>query len=444
MAMLDNYETKNIILYSIMSHLNYFLPYNKGTNHHEDHLTRAFLVLLKHSNTTLQQFYSYVFYTLGNSFDSFKPLHQFPLTEINFETQVGSLPEADTYVSILITNDTLIINKEIVPIERTPIYDGVIDFNSELVFFIETKPNKENVWENQLCPAKKDIPIEAELLKSVAVLEWKEIINILHRINESNITSYQDKLLINDFFELINLNFDYLNPFNDFSKCRSSYLANKRIEQILKEISFTSDKVKHHSGWGYYIELDFPEIRKIALLLHTDNTDNWKGLTVAADFGSTVSQARAFYSKIQSHKAIMDLSDFDAYCNLHLAFKNQNLVFLKSPEDCLPRYFDYWKSDVRDNFGGVLKDKLNNSYLNEYVDKGILIYNQDKQDEVTNVIMNKGYTRINICPAIYVEHYISKDEATNLDKVGKLIPHITTKMKEVLNILEHSLNGILN
>ncbi|MFV0199184.1 hypothetical protein OBK01_13425 [Empedobacter falsenii] len=427
-----------------MSHLNYFLPYNKGTDHHEDHLTRAFLVLLKHSNIALQQFYSYVFHNLGDpSTDNLKPLHQFPLTEVNFETQVGSLPEADTYVSILITNDTFEITKEIVPIERTPIYDGVIDFNGKLVFFIETKPNKNNVWENQLCPAIKDIPEESELLKNVAVLEWKEIINILHGINESNITSYHDKLLINDFFELINLNFDYLNPFNDFSKCRSSYLANKRIEQILKEISVTTEKVKHHSGWGYYIELDFPEIKKIALLLHTDNNGNWTGLTIGGDFGSTVSQARAFYTNIQSHKIITELANFNAYCNLHLAFKNQNLVFIGSPEYCLPKYFDYWKSDVWNNFGGVLKDKLNGSYLNEYVTEGILTYNQEKQDEVTNVIMNKGYTRINICPAIYIEHYISKEEAIKLDKDGKLVSYITTKMKEVLNILGNPLDEIL-
>lgn len=426
-----------------MSHLNYFLPYNKGTDHHEDHLTRAFLILLKQSNTVLQHFYSYVYYSLDNALsENLKPLHNISLTEVSFETQVGSLPVAETYVSILITNDTLAISQEIVPVNRTPIYDGVIDFNGELVFFIETKPNKDNVWEGQLSPAKKDIPEDAELLKKVAVLEWKEIINILHRINESNITLHHEKILISDFFELINLNFDYLNPFNNFSKCHSSYLAGKRIEQILKEISTISDKVKHHSGWGYYIELDFPEIKKIALLLHLDDNGNWLGLTVAADFGSTVSQARAFYTKVQSFKTIADLVEFNAYCNLHLAFKNQNLIFFKSPEYCLPRYFEYWKSDVWDNFGGIPKDKLNEYYLKEYVDEGILIYNQDKQDEVTNVIINKGYTRVNICPAIYVEHYVSKEDASKLDKDGKLVAYITTKMKEVLSILEHPLNEV--
>jgi hypothetical protein len=427
-----------------MSHLNYFLPYNKGTDHHEDHLTRAFLVLLKYSNVALQNFYSYVFHQLATEVaTNLKPLHQSTLTEVSFETQVGSLPEADIYVSILLTNENILISQEVAPVDRTAIYDGVIDFNGELVFFIETKPNKDNVWEGQLCPAKKDIPEDADLLKKVAVLEWKEIINFLLRINESNITSYHDKILIGDFFELINLNFDYLNPYNNFSKCHSSYLASKRIEQVLKEISFLPDKVKHHSGWGYYIELDFQEIRKIALRLHNDEKGNWTGLTIAADFGSTVSQARIFYTKVQSHKSITDLTEFDAYCNLHLAFKNQNLVFFKSPDKCLPKYFDYWKSDVWENFGGIPKEHLNEKYLEEYVEEGILIYDQDKKDEVDNMIMKKGYTRVNICPAIYLESYISREDAVKLDREGKLISYITTRMKEVLGVLQYPLNTIL-
>lgn len=427
-----------------MSRLNYFLPYSKGTDHHEDHLTRAFLILLKHSTTILQNFYSTVYFNLGSAAnDNMKPLHEMSFNQVGFATQVGSLPEAETYLSILITNETLQINQEIVAVDRNAIYDGTIDFNGELVFFIETKPNRANVWEGQLCPAKKDIPDDAELINKVVVLEWKEIINFLHRINENSSTLHHDKIMIGDFFELINLNFDYLNPYNDFSKCHSSYLAGKRIEQILKEIACNTDKVKYHSNWGYNIEIDFPEIKKIALLLHTDEAGNWSGLTIGTDFGSTVSQARKFYDKIDSFETITNLSDYSAHCNLHLAFKNQNLVFLASPEDSIQKYFNYWKADIWENFGGVLKEKLNSDYLNEYVREGIVIYDQDKKDEVTNVIMNKGYTRINICPALYLEHYISREDAIKWDKTGKLIAYITTKMIEVLSIVGHPLNEVI-
>jgi hypothetical protein len=109
----------------------------------------------------------------------------------------------------------------------------------------------------------------------------------------------------------------------------------------------------------------------------------------------------------------------------------------------LPKYFDYWKSDVWDNFGGIPKDQLNEKYLDEYVNEGILIYDQGKQDEVKNVILKKGYTRVNICPAIYAEHSINKEDAMKLDKDGKLISYITSRMKEVLGILGYPLNTIL-
>jgi hypothetical protein len=110
---------------------------------------------------------------------------------------------------------------------------------------------------------------------------------------------------------------------------------------------------------------------------------------------------------------------------------------------CLQEYFDYWKSDVWGNFGGVPKEQLNENYLEEYVAEGILIYDQDKKDEVDNLIMRKGYTRVNICPAIYLEHYISQEDAMKLDKEGKLISYITSRMKEVLGILDFPLNEVI-
>lgn len=425
-----------------MSHLNYFLPFYKGTDSHEDHLTRAFIVLLKYSNSALQQFYSYVYQQLER--EKLKPLHMVALTEVNFETQVGSLPEANSYVSILITNERVTIDKIIEPVDRVPIYDGVIEITDELVFFIETKPNKGNVWEEQLCPAKKDIPEDAELINKVAVLEWKEIINFLHRISENSSTPPSERLMIGDFFELINTSFDYLNPYNDFSKCHSSYLANKRIEQILREIAFQPDKVKYHYGWGYYLELEFLEIKKIALLLRTDEKGNWNELTIAADFGSTVSQARAFYQRVESYQHIEDLKEFEVRCNLHLAFRSQNLVHLQSPKGSIQKYFNYWKSDVWSNFGGIPKEKLIDEFLKEYEDEGILILDQEKLAEINNVIMSKVYQRINICPSIYVMCNISREEACRLDKQGKLTSYLRIRMKEVLTILNYPLDNLFN
>ncbi len=420
-----------------MRNLNYFFPYDKGTNNHEDHLTRAFLVLLKFSNSALKSFYTYVKEQTESS--ELKPLYQFEFKNVNFQTQVGSLPISNTYVSILITNENIEIEREIVPIERKAIYDGIIDFNNEVVFFIETKPNKNNVWENQLCPSIKDIPEDSTLIKKTIILEWKEIINFLHNINESEITLPNEKLLISDFFDLVNSHFDYLNPYNDFSKCHSNYLVSKRIDQILKEISIIQEKVKFHSGWGYYIELDFPEIKKIALLQHYDKDGIWNGLTIGADFGSTVSQAREFYTKITS---LDEIKEWSIYPNFHLAFKNQNLAFFKSPN--LDKYFNYYndKNGIWTKIRQIPKIELQN-WLNNLVNLGVLEYPNEKKEEVEAKIMNKGYTTVNLCPALYMEYYISKEDAIELDKKGKLIPLIKNEMKKILGIVDHNAKNII-
>ena len=420
-----------------MKNLNYFFPYDKGTNNHEDHLTRAFLVLLKFSPTTLKSFYSYVKTQTNNS--ELRPLHQFEFKNVTFETQVGSLPNSNTYASILITNENIEIEREIIPIDRKAIYDGVIDFNNELVFFIETKPNKNNVWENQLCPSINDIPEDSTLIKEPIILEWKEVINLLHNINESETTLPTEKLLISDFFDLVNAHFDYLNPYNDFSKCHSNYLVSKRIDQILKEISSIQDKVKFHSGWGYFIEIDFPEIKKIALLDHYDKDGNWNGLSIGTDFGSTVSQAREFYKKIES---LDDINKWSIYPNFHLAFKNQNLVFFNSPN--LKEYFKYYndKENIWTKIRQIPKVELQN-WLNNLVNIGVLDYPNEKKEEVNSKVMSKGYTTVNLCPALYMEYYISKEEAIKLDKSGKLIPLIKSEMKKILGIVDHNTENII-
>ncbi|HEY9049873.1 MAG TPA: hypothetical protein VIN08_28435 [Ohtaekwangia sp.] len=430
-----------------MSYLNYFFPYSKGTNNHEDHLTRAFLVLLKYSNSSLFYFYNYVQQQLRTKYQAhIDPLYESELSKISYQTQIKSLPEADTYVSVLITNEHLNIDQEIKPIQREAVYDGVISFNDEQVFFIETKPNKNNVWEKQLCPNEKDIPVDSgvKLVNRPAVLEWKEIINFLHRINESSISLPHEKLLINDFFDLMNTHFSYLNPYNDLSKCHTPYLANKRIEQILNKISVQPDKVKNHSGWGRYIELDFAEIKKIGLLLSYDSSgENWNGISIGAEFASTVSQARAFYTRMTSFDFAEKLSDWKIYNNFHLAFKNQNLVFLGS--GVVKEYFEYYNDqyEIRNRIKQISKQQQLHTWLSDLDQKGFVDYGNAKQQEVNSKIMNKKYTTVNVCPAIYFEYRIEKSEAMELDKDGSLIPLIKSKMNEILSILQYPLNQVV-
>ena len=40
--------------------MNAFIPYEKNNEHHEDHLTRGFLILLRYSSAVFYMFYDYL------------------------------------------------------------------------------------------------------------------------------------------------------------------------------------------------------------------------------------------------------------------------------------------------------------------------------------------------------------------------------------------------
>lgn len=419
-----------------MSHLNYFIRYDKGINHHEDHLTRAFLVLLRFSNSVLTQFNEHIKTQLSNEFSEL--FFKLNIEDVNFETQKKKLPQAYNYISILLTNQTITVKNKIKKIDRKAVYDGIINFGGDLVLFIENKPLNSKVWENQLCPAFNDIPRGSRLFNKPVIIEWKEIINILHNINNSKFSNYYEKTIINDFFEFVNINFDYLNPFNSLDKCESVYLAEKRVEQIVIEVAQNFEKVKYHRNWGHFIELEFEEVTNIALQLTVNDKNEWTELTIAVDFGSTVSQARNFYKSVKTYDKIRNAKSFKAYGNLHLAFRNTNLLYFESDESLTEKYFQYWKSGPGlESYGGIKKELLT-KLIAKYKKDGVINIDYSKDKEFKSSIISKEYSRINVCPAIYMEYKIAKLEAMKMDKSNDLVKHIREKMNEVLEIVNTS------
>lgn len=420
-----------------MNNLNYFTPFTKNSNRHEDHLTRAFLLLLKMSPNSFNYFYNY-FQFKANSKET-PPLHQLEITDLDFQTQTGSLPEVNKYFSVLITNEFVPLETEIKPSKRKAVYDGVININDEVVLFIETKPNKDHVWNGQLSPSKKDIPEESFLFSKPVILEWKEIINQLHRINNSITCLLHERHLLSDFFELVNNSFSYLNPYDDFSKCITPYLYNQRVKGLLEGIQPDHSKIKHHKGWGNYIELDIPEVKKIGLLNHYDKeTNGWIGISITLDFGSTMNQSRSFYKKVTSYEAIESYKDWKKYGNLHLSFSSSNLVFFDTPEEKLKEFFDFFsdKQERKNRIRQLRKVDLE-PFLNEMKEKNIIVYKREKEQEVEEKIYNKDYTTINLCPAILMRYSIPAEQAILLDKQGKLEDLIKEKIQEILSLVDH-------
>jgi hypothetical protein len=207
-----------------MNRLNYFNSYSSKDDNHEDQLTRAYLVLLKHSSHT---FFSFLEYCRCKQIisDSEKPISFLEILEDSWEieTQKGN-PEIKTnyLLSILITDSNPENKISVQSSDRNARYDGVLTFGDKITMIIENKPRSGNVWFEQLNPSRQNLADGTMIYSNPIILEWKEIIKHLNQLLNLQTISGGEKLLIEDFLYFIDDNFAYLNPFDSFHQCKGN------------------------------------------------------------------------------------------------------------------------------------------------------------------------------------------------------------------------------
>ena len=194
-----------------MNRLNYFNPYDSKAGSHEDQLTRAYFVLLKHSS---HAFFTFIEYGRSKHKISGK---EKPITIIDFleqgwdfETQKGNPVINTNYLlSILITDSQIeTTDSSVQSSERNARYDGIITFGSNLTMVIENKPRSGNVWFGQLNPSRQNLAEGTIVYSNPIVLEWKEIIKQLnHLLSVPTISGYE-KIMIEDFLSYVDDSFE--------------------------------------------------------------------------------------------------------------------------------------------------------------------------------------------------------------------------------------------
>ena len=206
-----------------MDRLNYFNPYDSKASSHEDQLTRAYLVLLKHSSHALFTFIDYARCNQKTSGDE-KPISIIDLLDQDwdFETQKGN-PVIDTnfLLSVLITDSQIeTADSNVKSSERNARYDGVITFGTSLTIIIENKPRSSNVWFGQLNPSRQNLADDTVVCRHPIVLEWKEIITQLNHLLHLPTISGNEKIMIEDFLSFVDDSFPFLNPFDGLHQCK--------------------------------------------------------------------------------------------------------------------------------------------------------------------------------------------------------------------------------
>ena len=420
-----------------MNRLNYFNPYDSKAGSHEDQLTRAYLVLLKHSSHALFTFIDYARSNQKTSGDE-KPISLIDLLDQDwdFETQKGN-PVIDTnyLLSVLITDEQLkTADSNVKPSERNARYDGVITFGKSLTIIIENKPRSSNVWFGQLNPSRQNLADDTAVYRQPIVLEWKEIIKQLNHLLHLPTISGYEKIMIEDFLSFVDDGFPFLNPFDSLHQCkRNPELLDRRINNLLKSLlqdERDESRIGYHRVGGYFIQTPYPQIGRICL--SHDEQENDLALTLGLYFGDTQRAAIAFY-KSNPNISHLQGTKWDAAPNFHVAYRSPGLMGFESESS--EHYLQFWK----DNVDKIRQQKRAEvpKFLKSLADQNVLSMTKEAEEKLKEKFYNTKMPSLNICPGFRLHFPIPNAEA--LDKDGKLKSILAEKIREGLKIV--GLNG---
>lgn len=415
--------------------MNVFIPYQKNNEHHEDHLTRGFLLLLKYCPSVFYSFYDYVREKYhGLVFDESKrSLDNLFSTDFEAEitTQIGC-EKAKNYLqenilSILITDESLEnTTNKLNSNDRCAIYDGIISINNEWTFIIENKPYNQNVWEQQLSPGGKLYnEIQEKQLNLVSrpvQLQWKEIFK---RLNNLKCTNFE-KIFIQDFCDFVFRNYPTLFPYETFKQCgKNRQLLDLRIEKLLKSIT-CDGVVEYHSNWANTIRIHKECINQIDYR----PSDEMNTINLYFAYGTTIPTSKNLFKNCSLNK-IKTLNGFNYKFQIRIADSyGRQIASIFCKQDRIEEFINYWQKNLikicqtpADYFFNMVKEEFQDLSFLEEVDL----------ESLQSSIGNRRIVRI--MPQIDLIYEFPLQEIYKLEKEGNLEEEFIKKSREGLSIV---------
>jgi len=424
--------------------MNAFVPFTKNNEHHEDHLTRGFLLLLKYSPAVFYSFYDYVQqeYSKLELGANPKPEMANLFTQdldYQIETQKGCR-EASGYLnpnllSILITDEALEIEKEVGSSNRQAVYDGIVKLEPDWTFIIENKPDHDKVWEDQLSPGKflsEEInEKERYLVRKPVVLQWREIFNRLNYIKCSDI----ERLFIKDFQDFIFRTYPTLFPYETFKQCKKNInLLDFRIEKMLKEIVNESEQncVQEQAGWAKKIKLNNEYINQV------DYRATDKGLRLYLFYGISVHRSKNLFNflknSIDKKIDILPLKSEDSGWKPDFFIKiadayGREIVTLCCKNAREQDFVKYWTENIgqigQKNIDEEFRSFIENLKSQQFIDSDICTE------------LNLGNrTKVSIMPAVSFQYDFSFADLYSLEKSKELEAKVVKITKEGLSVVD--------
>ncbi len=412
-----------------MDRLNIFNPYTRKNLWHEDVLTRNFLILVNNVPSVQIAFFEMIRGKLKTM--ELESIAQGKLSVSEVRTQVNSGnylrdKREHNIVSVIISDDEFEKEHEVRESSRDGRYDGVIICDPSWIFIIENKPSATNIWEEQTNIPEEDVEGN-NLVQELCRLSWREVIELLRLIIQNDIASKLEKIIIDDFLEYVNDNYDWLNPYNEFGLCKENkWLLDKRCDDILKKC-FKDKEINRHPGWKNYVDTSSEDAAVHQLALDYDS--NSRKIILWMYVGEKIDSARFFYKNVDIELA-QEISKDSRYLfvpNFHFAYRGTPLVWFSTTKMDVFQYMQFWKNE---NLKQIKKDEFEEYYC-KLVEYKVI----DANDEtVRNKITLKNYPDFNLRPGVLLGYEWPIEEAIKLDNEGRFAEDCMDKIRTIRSV----------
>jgi hypothetical protein len=398
-----------------LSRVNLFVPYGSAPAWYENQLTRALLVVLRYSPMAHQAW-------LGLVGPEWR-LHALPKAE--FVTQRGRVTgvrsgEAIPGISVLLAPDAAPVIAPIANSDRQQVLDGIVTYGSDLVVVIENKIGL-GMGERQVTQINlHGSPVKFE--ETPRSVSWQHLLGEFSDLIERDLVSGTERLLISDFFELVEEYFPLIGPYSTLARCGDKrFRVERRLDTILGQVAGTVDS-KDTGG------RDLSGTDKIAMAWLRFADDN-SAVCLRMYPGDTLTQSRKFYEDRLAVDAVLALrSDgWRVAPNFHWGFMATGYAWAKTP---LPveRYCAYWVNEI-----GATRE-LNRPEWETY---WVKLEAAHIVEAAGKVAFDAAFTRsqrqkMHPRPGLFCEYRWSLSDAERLDTHAKFVEKIRERLNQML------------
>lgn len=398
-------------------HLNAFLPYQDKPVHHEDQLTRAFLILVRCAKLVEAAFLDLLRSRMQEyGIEILPPSLSEELggltsieTQVHSDTKARLDSESGRLVSVVITDRRLDTDHRVSRTDRIAVYDGFVKCKPDWVFVIENKPDHRNIWVEQLSSAFNET---YEIEETPVVLTWAEIITRLSVMRDNGLLHDAAAALVEDFLAYVNRAFPELNPYDRVRSCQGNIqLLDRRCVEIMEQAAL--GQVEYHRGWHHSIRLTTkPGIKEVTLYPEPQSDGDWR-MVLDLHPGDTMAQARELYPSLSLEKVrSLQAKQWRITPNLHLAFRSSGLYWMEHKPDTVA-YIEHWKARIADSQLRQIPRTEWSATLDAWVGDGMISHTD--RTRIRSAVMEKRYQTLNVCPGLNFQYQWASEEATRLD-----------------------------